>query len=241
MTTKTKILVAINTIHRVVAEFGVQANGSFSGKWENSPKFSYQKTDDIYELISPLMASENILCLPNVVDEKESIVPTATGQMIRTKVKVEYTFMHAEDGSSVTVSALGEETDTGGKSSSKAMTAAHKAALKQMFLIPKRGAESQNQPPQQQPSNVRTVQTAKAPRQNIRTVHSEVGQTKKEKTVTPGQLSWLSREVAALGMGLDSLLSFYKIDDLSQLPFDKYDHIRKRIVTLKQEQLKPAQ
>lgn len=242
MTSKNKICISLNNIHRVVVKFGVGANGVFKGKNDKSPHFSYQKTDDIYDLISPLLAEENILCLPYVLEEKESIVPTATGQMIRTKVRVEYTFTHVEDGSSVKICAVGEETDTGGKSSSKAMTAAHKAALKQMFLIPKRGSDGTHQPPQPQSTNVRTVQPEKQQQQNIRTVHSEVEERHKSKVITAGQISWIESQVTVIGETVESVLSHFKINNLSELTADNYEKLRKRVVALREmEQSKPAQ
>lgn len=242
MTTKSKIHESLNNIHRVVAELGISAKGKFEGKYANSPQFNYQKTDDIYEFISPLLANENIICLPFVIDAIETVEQTSNGRLIRTKVTVEYTFTHIEDGSFVKVRTIGEDTDTGGRSSAKAMTAAHKIVLKQMFLIPKKGNEQQSRNDsntQQSNNNVRSVKPVKAAQQNIRTVHSEVAQNDKNisetKALTKGQISWLTDQVSLVGMELSAMLNHYKITDLSQLSLSDYEPLRKRIIELRKQ------
>ncbi|WP_417212017.1 ERF family protein [Acinetobacter venetianus] len=234
MTTKNKIYQAINNIHRVIVKFGIASNGLFQGRFENSPIFSYQKIDDIYEFISPLMAEENIICLPFVVDAIESVTQTSTGRLIRTKVTVEYTFTHAEDGSSFKVRTIGEETDTGGKSSSKAMTSAHKAALKQIFLIPKHGSDTpkpSNHAVQNQQFNQN--KPARQEKNNIRTVNPEEQQ--QPKLITSGQAKWINEQLAALGTDIPNILNHYQINDFAQLKRSDYEKLNKRILNMRKE------
>lgn len=238
MTAKIKIHLAINTIHRVIAALGIEKRGKFQGKNANSPHFSYQKIDDIYEVISPLMADENIICIPYVVDQTEVVEQTNTGRLIRTKVTVEYTFTHAEDGSSVKVRTVGEELDTGAKSTIKAMTAAHKTALKQMFLIPQKGSDHNAIDNTQNDANNVNTHKVVATQPPMRTVHSEVG--KSTKLLSKGQVSWLSAQLALVGEDVHKILSHYNVDALSQLSLDAYEPLRKRVIELKNER-KPAQ
>lgn len=240
MTAKNKIHLAINTIHRVIAEIGIEKKGEFQGKYANSPHFNYQKIDDIYDLISPLMAKENIICIPYVIDQNEVVDQTSTGRLIRTKVTVEYTFTHVEDGSFIKVRTIGEELDTGAKSTIKAMTAAHKTALKQMFLIPNKGSDQNANENAQKQSHSNNINSQKpvAPQPPIKTVHSEVG--KSTKLLSQGQASWLSEQLALVGADIGQILSHYNIDNLSQLPLNIYEPIRKRVIELKNAR-NPAQ
>jgi hypothetical protein len=94
----------------------------------------------MYNVISPLLAANNIVILPaysdRVVAERES---AKGGALFYVTLKGEFTFRSAEDGSEVKVTTYGEAMDSGDKATNKAMSAALKYAFMQTFTIPTEG------------------------------------------------------------------------------------------------------
>jgi hypothetical protein len=102
--------------------------------------YQFRGIDDVYAAISPLLAQHRLCILPRVVDRSVTEHQTAKGgTLFYTVVKVEYDFVHAEDGSKHTVTMIGEAMDSGDKSSNKAQSAAYKYACFQAFCIPTEG------------------------------------------------------------------------------------------------------
>lgn len=234
MTSKSKILESINSIHRAIVATGISKNGSAVIKTQNSEyKFSYQKLDDIYNVISRLIASESIVCIPSVINEVETIEQSGQGRMIRSKITVEYTFTHLDDGSSIVVRSIGEDSDKGSKSTVKAMSAAHKTALKQLFMIPTEGDESNvnnhHSTYQKKSNNDSTYQ-----KQSNNIIEHQIEAGKPDKNIiTQGQSVWLSEQIKELGLELSSVLNHYKIQNLSEFPKNSYEELRNNLVNRK--------
>lgn len=232
MTSKNKILESINSIHRTICAIGVGKRGSakITTRGGGSYSFTYQKLDDLYDLVSPLLAAENIVCIPSLVDEKESIEQNGQSRMIRSKVTVDYTFTHLEDGSSIVVRSIGEDSDTGSKSTTKAMSAAHKTALKQMFMPPTQGSvtfeESENKMPANQ--NIQTVKPSHNVYEHdtqIKTVNTET-----KKAISNGQIKWLLDNIATVKMDIQKVFSHYQIQKIEDLSSANFEELRKTIV-----------
>ncbi len=98
--------------------------------------FVFRGIDDIMNELHASFAAHGVIILPRCI---ESVVDEGTtsrgGVMYRVRLTCEYTFV-ADDGSSVTASAIGEAMDSGDKAHNKAMSIALKYILLQMFLIP---------------------------------------------------------------------------------------------------------
>ena len=137
---------AIHKIHQAVTKYDIPKTGNTKSNKTNTnfKDYAYRTVEDIYNFISPLLAENNIICLPNVLSsEVEQMVDQYKKISYRTSVTIQYTFQHIEDGSSVTVTSIGEATDSA-KSSSKASTDAAKTALTQMFIIPSKGCDPED-------------------------------------------------------------------------------------------------
>jgi hypothetical protein len=102
--------------------------------------YAFRGIDDVYNALAPFLASEGLCILPNVLER--DVVERQTkngGALFYVTVKVEFSFVCAEDGSSHKVTTYGEAMDSGDKATNKAMSAAYKYAAMQAFCIPTEG------------------------------------------------------------------------------------------------------
>lgn len=98
-------------------------------------KFMYRSHDDVMNALNPLLARHGVFVVPQVLERQTDRRETRSGGvMYEVNLHVQYTF-YAEDGSTVQASAWGEGTDSGDKSTNKAMTMALKNVLAQAFAI----------------------------------------------------------------------------------------------------------
>lgn len=130
--------------------------------YNNTPKksafdYNYRGIDDIYNAISPMLANNNVLCIPNVEDTNVSKFLNKYGDLVfKTTLVVRYTLISSEDGSSIETTFVGEANDSGDKSASKALSMAQKYMFIQTFAIPteeSQRTEQQHQANQQQGDN----------------------------------------------------------------------------------------
>jgi hypothetical protein len=132
--------------HVYAAISGLMADLSKAGVAKNHRNerddYRYRSIDDIMDRLSPLLASHRVCVLPRVLertvlersDDAERLVLNVT-------LRVMFTIVSADDGSSHVIEAFGEALDAGDKATSKAMSAAYKSAMIQTFCIPVSGAE----------------------------------------------------------------------------------------------------
>jgi len=114
--------------------------------------YNFRGIDDIYNSLHGLFKDNHVIITSNVLESRrEERTSTRGGVLIYTILKCEFSF-YAEDGSSVKSITEGEAMDSGDKSTNKAMSAALKYALMQMFLIPTSGNnDSENESPEPAP------------------------------------------------------------------------------------------
>jgi hypothetical protein len=125
-----------NMIHSKMVEIMRKASSIGKDRKNVSQKYSFRGIDDIYNSLHDIMAEVGVFMTTNVKDVRGEERTTKSGtHMIYRIASIEFTF-HAEDGSSVSSTVVGEGADTGDKASNKAMSVAHKYALLQAFLIP---------------------------------------------------------------------------------------------------------
>lgn len=99
-------------------------------------QYKFRGIDDIYLALQPLLSKHGVFYTPNVIEKIREERATKTGGiMTYTILTVEYSFF-AEDGSNVKMVTIGEAMDSSDKSSNKAMSAALKYAMLQLFCIP---------------------------------------------------------------------------------------------------------
>lgn len=105
-------------------------------KVNQQQKFHYRGIDDVMNALYPVLAKHRLFLVPEVLDQRREERQTKSGgNIIFSVLKVRYT-MYAEDGSNVSAVVIGEGMDSADKGSNKAMAAAMKYAIFQMFCIP---------------------------------------------------------------------------------------------------------
>ncbi len=102
--------------------------------------YAYRGIDDLYSTMQPLLVKHKVYVVTQVHDRQISERPTNKGGVLFCVALVVNHHFHASDGSSVTVTTIGEAMDSGDKASNKAMSAAMKYAFIQTFCIPVAGA-----------------------------------------------------------------------------------------------------
>lgn len=116
----------------------IMAEGAAVSKNEPNTQqnYKYRSIDAVMNAFNPLLAKHSVFTVPEVLEQsREERTTSRGGLLIYSTLKVKYTFF-AEDGSSVSAVVIGEGMDSGDKSSNKAMSAAYKYALFQVFCIP---------------------------------------------------------------------------------------------------------
>ena len=107
-------------------------------KDRNGPQgnYKFRGVDDIYNELQARMAKHGVFTTPKTLKmTREERTSKAGGLNIYSILEIEFTF-HAEDGSNVVATMVGEGMDNGDKASNKAQSVAHKYALLQVFMIP---------------------------------------------------------------------------------------------------------
>lgn len=114
----------------------IEAIGSIGKNGKNDiQKYKFRSIDDMYNKIQPVLPTLGLFFVPQVVESKEDIYENAKGnRAIRVKLRVKYTIF-ADDGSFVEAIVEGESIDTSDKATNKALTAAFKYMLIQLFCI----------------------------------------------------------------------------------------------------------
>jgi hypothetical protein len=97
--------------------------------------FMFRGHDDVMNELTPLLAKHGVFFVPRVLERlTDQRKTTRGGVMYEVNLHVEYTFYGA-NGDSFRASAWGEGTDSGDKSTNKAMTMALKNVVAQSFAI----------------------------------------------------------------------------------------------------------
>lgn len=129
--------------------------------------YKFRGIDDIYFSLQPLLAKHKVFYAPNLISKEREERTTKNGGLLTvTVLHMEYTF-YAEDGSNFKVSTIGEAMDTSDKSANKAMSAALKYAILELFCIPteeEKDTEYRNHEPFEKQNISKQPQSAPAQR-----------------------------------------------------------------------------
>lgn len=102
--------------------------------------YSFRGIDDVYNALAPILSKNGLVILPAVTKREVTERATAKGGVLfYVVVDMTFTLVSAVDGSSCTVSTVGEAMDSGDKATNKAMSAAYKYMCMQTFCIPTEG------------------------------------------------------------------------------------------------------
>jgi hypothetical protein len=99
--------------------------------------YNFRGIDDMYNALHPVLAKHGVYATSEVLRSQREERQTQKGGVITyTILEVKFTFYSDVDGSCVSSTMVGEAMDSADKSSNKAMSAAMKYALMQLFCIP---------------------------------------------------------------------------------------------------------
>jgi hypothetical protein len=124
-------------IPKVMADVGVIEKA----KKNAQQGYKFRGIDDVFSAFQPVLAKHQIFYVPEVLTAATTDRETKSGgTLIYTNLTVAYTF-YAPDGSNIRAVVVGEAMDSADKSSNKAMSAALKYALLQIFCVPTEALE----------------------------------------------------------------------------------------------------
>ena len=99
--------------------------------------FSYIKAEDILDKIHALLVQENVITIPSIKHTKHEVNVVNNRQYVNATIEATYTYVAVDDGSSMTVTAIGEGSDIGSDTATrKAATQALKISHLHTFTIP---------------------------------------------------------------------------------------------------------
>lgn len=123
------------TIHERLASIVAEMPAIGKTQRNEQQKFMYRGHDDVMNALNPLLSKYGVFFTPRVLERLSDQRATKSGGvMYEVDLHVEYTF-YGPKGDSLTASAWGEGTDSGDKSTNKAMTMALKNVLAQVFAV----------------------------------------------------------------------------------------------------------
>jgi hypothetical protein len=179
---------AINAVQADLSSVGITKD-----RKNQQQGYNFRGIDDVYNVLSPLLAKHNLVILPRVISrECVERQGKSGGALFYVTVHAEFDFVAAKDGSKHTVITFGEAMDSADKATNKAMSAAYKYAAFQAFAIPTEGdndADAQTPEvkpktaPKSQPSQAQEVNGTAATDAQCKAIYSMLskrGKTDKE-------------------------------------------------------------
>lgn len=126
---KKNIYAAINAVMRDIGSIRKDETNDFD-------HYKFRGIDAVYNAIQPALVKNGVFIVPDLQDiNQEERTSGNNKTMIYTTVKVRFT-LYAEDGTSISGVFPGEAMDRSDKSTNKAMTAAYKYMIFELFTIP---------------------------------------------------------------------------------------------------------
>ena len=118
------------------------AKGIAKSQTNTFDKYKFRGIDDVLNTLAPILADCGVIVVPDVKKHECTQVTTAKGGVMNhSTVWVDYRMTSTVDGSFVGTTFIGEAMDRGDKSINKALTAAFKYFLFEIFCIPVQGTE----------------------------------------------------------------------------------------------------
>lgn len=122
-------------INRITAAFA--RDGIPKSHINLADQYLYRSIDDVLNRLAPLLARHRLCVLPRVLERQvEERCGEQDGLLTSVQLMVAFDLVSARDGSCHTVQSWGEALDAGDKGTAKAMSAAYKSAMLELFCIP---------------------------------------------------------------------------------------------------------
>lgn len=145
-------------IPKVMAEIGAVGKD----RKNEQQGYKFRGIEDFYNAAHPALVKHGVFCCPQVMqcESQDRINPTNGKASIRVTLKVSHKF-YGPDGSFVDVVTCGEGIDSSDKATNKAMSAAMKYALIELFSVPTQDVEDADRDDPQagaKPVNVKRIE-----------------------------------------------------------------------------------
>ncbi|SAI62949.1 Uncharacterised protein [Bordetella trematum] len=115
----------------------VAREGISKSTYNKDQKFHYRGIEAAMNTMAGILIRHRVLVLPRYSEIQDKDKPTKSGgSMEYVKVKGLFTFMSADDGSTVEAEFFGEGCDVSDKATTKAQSVAFRTALFQTFVVP---------------------------------------------------------------------------------------------------------
>lgn len=119
-------------------------------------QYSYRSIDDVLAKLAPLLVKNRLCILPRVLSRQtRDRRGEANTLLVSVELLVRYDLVSSRDGSRHTVKAFGEAVDPSDKATAKAMSAAYKSAMLQLFCIPVASADADSSSYRLRPEAIR--------------------------------------------------------------------------------------
>lgn len=124
-------------IHKKIIEVMALVGAISKDRKNDQQGYKFRGIEDVYNEFHPHFGKSGLFSVPRVISKEQEIFQNKNGtRMTEVILGVEFDFT-AEDGSFVTVGPIySQGLDSGDKAYNKAMSAAHKYAFIQLFVIP---------------------------------------------------------------------------------------------------------
>ena len=179
--------------------------------------YNFRGIDDVYNAMAPILAKAGLCILPVVKNREVVERTTARGSVLfYVTVHVDFNLVSAKDGSTHTISVVGEAMDSGDKATNKAMSAAYKYACMQAFCIP---TEGDNDADKTTHADIKPRKEAarKAP-EPVATPFGPVDAPDANAIIGPDELATITKLAAEAGVDLQKIADAYGVAKIEGLP-----------------------
>jgi len=191
------VYTAIAQVMATIAKQGISKD-----RKNDQQGYAFRGIDDVYNALAPILAEAQLCILPFVKSREVLERQTRSGgALFYVTVAVDFALVSAVDGSSHTISVVGEAMDSGDKATNKAMSAAYKYACMQAFCIPTEGDNDADKHTHDVAPNL----------------------------VTKNEVQIIEKLAAAASIDLDAVCSAYKIQSINMLPMAKAQEVITRL------------
>jgi hypothetical protein len=185
---------AINAVQSALSKIGIGKD-----RVNEQQRYKFRGIDDVYNVLSPLMAECGLCILPRYTERTTVERATKSGTaLFYVTVKGEFEFVSVKDGSKHVVGPMyGEAMDSGDKATNKAMSAAYKYACMQAFSIPTEGDNDEDAKSFKVTSTAQQIKGRKDPEAVIKPVDSAMQGTELDEgdvSVVAGRLAELAAD-----------------------------------------------
>lgn len=126
-------------IYGAICEIMKAVDAIAKGRRNAQQGYQFRGIDDVYNAMHGPLAEHGVFIVPQVLEREMREQPSKSGGVLfYTTLKVAHRF-YAADGSYVEAITCGEAMDSGDKSTNKAMSAAMKYAILEVFAMPTEG------------------------------------------------------------------------------------------------------